>query len=48
VSKVLNKLSEKGLKVNIKKCLFAQSQVKYLGHLISKDGIKPYPEMKLL
>lgn len=29
------------LKVNLKKCRFAQSSVEYLGHIVTEDGVKP-------
>ena len=44
LSKVFDRLSEVGLKVNIKKSSFGQSQVEHLGHLITRDGIKPIPK----
>ena len=33
-----------GLKFNMKKCRIGLSEVKYVGHVISKDGLKPNPE----
>ncbi len=33
----------KGLNVNLSKCSFAQSEVKFLGHIISKEGCRPDP-----
>ena len=36
---VLTKLGEAGLKLKPTKCHFAQQQVKYLGYLISEDGV---------
>ena len=44
VSKVFDRLSEVGLKVNIKKSFFGQGQVEYLGYQITRDGIKPLPK----
>jgi len=38
------KLREAGLKVNIKKCNFGVTEVKYLGYIITRDGIKPDPK----
>ena len=35
---------EAGLKFKPKKCYFGQRKVKYLGHMISKEGIRPDPE----
>ena len=35
---------EQGIKLNIKKCHFAQKEIKFLGHIISKDGYKPCPD----
>lgn len=36
---VLSRLQQVGLKVNPKKCTFAQKSVEYLGHTVSADGI---------
>lgn len=40
---VLNRLKEYGLKLSPKKCHFFQASVKYLGHVVSRDGIKTDP-----
>ncbi|XP_024146840.2 uncharacterized protein LOC112157953 [Oryzias melastigma] len=42
--KVLDRLEEYGLKVSIDKCQFCQSQVKYVGHIVSEKGIATDPE----
>lgn len=44
LSIVFSKLLEVGLKVNFKKCNLFQFEVLYLGHLISKDGIRSSPD----
>ena len=36
---LLQRLQDKGLRCNLKKCCFAQSSVEYLGHTLSRDGI---------
>jgi hypothetical protein len=36
-----NRLRAAGLKINPLKCVFAAAQVKYLGHTLSVDGIRP-------
>ena len=41
---VLNRAKETGIRFNKDKCEFAKDQVKYFGHIISKEGIKPDPE----
>jgi hypothetical protein len=38
---VLNLLREGGLKIKLSKCLFLQKAVKYLGHNISEDRLRP-------
>ncbi|KAJ1081874.1 hypothetical protein NDU88_002047 [Pleurodeles waltl] len=38
---VLETIKEKGLTIEYSKCKFAQNEVEYLGHSISKHGIKP-------
>nr|XP_008283279.1 PREDICTED: uncharacterized protein LOC103359624 [Stegastes partitus] len=42
--RVLSRLKEFGLKLSPEKCKFFQSSVKYLGHIISEDGIQTDPE----
>lgn len=37
-------LRQSGSTVNEEKCRFAQEHVKFLGHIIDKDGINPLPE----
>ncbi|KAK7886058.1 hypothetical protein WMY93_025679 [Mugilogobius chulae] len=41
---VLERLREYGLKLSPSKCRFFQTSVKYLGHIVSKDGVKTDPE----
>ena len=41
---VLNALQTAGLKLKPSKCFFAQTSVKYLGFVISSDGLRPYPK----
>lgn len=42
--KVLDRLEECGLKISLDKCQFCQSQVKYVGHIVSALGIATDPE----
>jgi hypothetical protein len=44
VLKVLQRLLDRGLYVDIDKCEFSVKQVKYLGLIVSTDGIKMDPE----
>uniref|UniRef100_A0A8C6TVK3 ribonuclease H n=1 Tax=Neogobius melanostomus TaxID=47308 RepID=A0A8C6TVK3_9GOBI len=41
---VLARLQEHNLKLKLKKCQFFQSQVKYLGHIVSSNGVATDPE----
>lgn len=43
LKKVLQRLREKNLKVQIDKCNFAELSTNYLGHIITQGGIKPDP-----
>ena len=40
VLKVLTRLKDKGLQVDIDKCEFSVTEVKYLGLIVTTDGIK--------
>ena len=44
LTKVFQRLREGGLKLKPKKCFFAKSSVKYLGHIVSQRGLEPDPE----
>ena len=41
---IFQKLKEAGLKLKRSKCDFMKTQIQYLGHLISSDGIQPLSE----
>merc|ERR1712237_74459 len=41
---VLERIEKSGLKVNREKCQFRKEEVKYFGHLINKEGVRPNPE----
>ena len=41
---VFQKLAAAGLKLKPSKCEFFKSRVTYLGHIVSKDGIKTDPK----
>ena len=41
---VFEKLQEYGFKVKEAKCDFFLSEIKYLGHIINRDGLRPDPE----
>ena len=38
---VLTRIRKSGLKLNKQKCKFGASQLPYLGHVISSEGLKP-------
>lgn len=40
---VIQRAVNRGVKFNYKKCKIAQEQVKYMGHIFSKHGIRPDP-----
>lgn len=41
--KVLNRLKEFGLKLSVEKCTFFQTSVRYLGHVVSQNGVETDP-----
>ena len=44
LEKVIKIIKDSGLRLNKKKSLFGQSSLKFLGHYISKDGVRPDPD----
>ena len=44
IKKVLQRLMDAGLQADIKKCEFSVTRTKYLGFIISTDGIEVDPE----
>lgn len=40
LKEVLRRFKEVGIRLNKSKCLFFQEEIRYLGHIISKDGLK--------
>lgn len=41
---LLKRLSSVGLKIKLQKCSFLAKEVKYLGYIVDKNGIRPDPE----
>ena len=41
---VFSRLHDVNMKIKAKKCSFALTEVKYLGHMITQRGVKPDPE----
>lgn len=44
VETVLVRFRSAGLKIKPSKCQFLKDQVKYLGHILSREGVRPDPE----
>ncbi|KAK7938973.1 hypothetical protein WMY93_002299 [Mugilogobius chulae] len=42
--RVLNRLREFGLKLSLEKCKFFQTSVRYLGHVVSEEGVETDPD----
>lgn len=40
----MSRLHQEGLKVKLEKCCFFKTEVKYLGHVISNEGVSTDPE----
>jgi len=43
LTKVFRRLREAKLRINPDKCQFCQEQIRYLGHIIDRQGIKTDP-----
>ena len=43
LKEVLCRVQESGVKLNLSKCKFEESEVSYLGHNLSEAGVKPDP-----
>ena len=41
---VLERLRSAGMTLNAKKCRFGQQSVKFLGHVVSEEGVRPDPD----
>ena len=44
LNETLRRLHEAGVKLGKEKCQFRQSEIKFLGSIISKDGVRPDPD----
>ena len=44
LAKVLQKCEEKGITLNLAKCLFCKRSSEFYGFIFSKEGMKPNPE----
>lgn len=44
LKKVLDRAKEKNIRFKVEKLQIAKSQVKYLGHIFSEEGIRPDPD----
>lgn len=41
---IFERLRKYGMTINLSKCVFGQNKVRFLGHMISPEGIAPLPE----
>ena len=44
LKRMLTQFREAGLKLKPEKCTFYQKEVKFLGYLVSAEGVEPDPE----
>ncbi|XP_058449102.1 uncharacterized protein K02A2.6-like [Malaya genurostris] len=40
---VFQRISEFGFTIRVEKCIFAEPQIKYVGHLLDRNGLRPDP-----
>ena len=45
LERVIQRIIEVGLKLKPTKCRFVQRELEYLGHIVSRDGLKPNPRL---
>ena len=41
---VLDRMAKAGTTLNLENCMFQQSELKFLGHVLNQDGVSPDPE----
>ena len=41
---LFERLNEHGLTINLKKCKFGRKEIKFLGHIITTEGVQPASE----
>lgn len=44
LSKVFERINSANLKLNPKKCILFQKEVKFLGHVVNEDGVSTDPD----
>ena len=44
INLTFTRLTEMGVKLNVSKCHFAQTRIKFLGHIVSEKGVEVSPE----
>lgn len=44
VRAIFQRLKQYNLTINLNKCVFAKSEVKFLGHIVNTNGIRPQPQ----
>ena len=44
LEEVLSRLERAGFRANVHKCYFGQSELDYLGYLLTREGIQPQPK----
>ena len=40
----MKRLAQVGIKCKIDKCLFCQTEIEYLGYIITREGVNPQPK----
>jgi hypothetical protein len=45
LQRVIERVVEVGLKLKPSKCKFVQKELEYLGHIVSREGLKPNPHL---